>query len=231
LISDDLLLIGQQIETAYGGVIDLLAVDHVGNLVVLELKRDKTPRGIVAQALDYASWVQDLGHEAVEEMADAFLRPKSLEDAFKEKFDIEIPEVLNERHRIYIVAASLDSATERIVKYLSETHDVDINAATFAYFRSDDGELLGRSLLLDENEVQTRATIKSKRKPPRSWDELRGLAEESGVTDLYDQALRDLRPLFDGVSRTRTNIAFVGHMGENESHHGCHVPHCCIVRL
>ena len=35
---------------------------------------------------------------------------------------------------MYIVASSLDSSTERIVGYLSETHGVDINVATFAYF-------------------------------------------------------------------------------------------------
>ena len=44
LVSDDLFLIGQQVPTSYGGSIDLLAIDPVGNLVILELKRDKTPR-------------------------------------------------------------------------------------------------------------------------------------------------------------------------------------------
>ena len=217
LVSDDLLLIGRQIETAYGGVIDLLAIDVVGNLVVLELKRDKTPRDIVAQALDYASWVQDLDHEAIEEVANAFLKPNTLEQAFKQKFHAEMPDVLNERHRIFIVAASLDPATERIVKYLSETHDVDINAAMFSYFKSGESDLLGRSLLLDDDQVNTRATTKSKRRPPRSWEELRELASEVGLVGLYDRALLDLRPLFDGVRRTRTNVAFIGCMEGGES--------------
>ncbi|MCD6474685.1 MAG: DUF91 domain-containing protein [Anaerolineaceae bacterium] len=114
LISSDLLLIGQQVKTVYGGFIDLLAVDPVGNLVILELKRDKTPRDIVAQALDYASWVQDLGHESIMEIANGFLKGKTLEQAFREKFQTDLPDVLNERHRMYIVASSLDSATERI---------------------------------------------------------------------------------------------------------------------
>ncbi len=217
LISGDLLLIGQQVETAYGGFIDLLATDPVGNLVILELKRDKTPRDIVAQALDYASWVQDLGHEAIVEIANVFLKGKSLELAFKEKFQTELPDVLNERHRIYIVASYLDSATERIVKYLSETHNVDINVATFAYFKTGDRELLGRSLLLDETEVQTRAESKSKRKPPRSWEELRGIAEQNNVLELYDKALSELRDLHDGANRTRTNVALIGYMGDEKA--------------
>ena len=217
LISSDLLVIGQQVQTAYGGIIDLLAVDPVGNLVILELKRDKTPRDIVAQSLDYASWIQELGHELIVEIANDFLINKEFEQAFREKFHIDLPDVLNERHRIYIVASSLDSATERIVKYLSETHDIDINVATFAYFKIGDKELLGQSLLLDESQVQTRAESKSKRKPPRSWEELRGFAEQHGVLDLYDRALSELRILHDGVNRTRTNVAFVGYMGEEKS--------------
>ena len=54
LLSDELMLIGRQIRQ-YGLPLDLLAVDREGNLVVVELKRDKTPRDVVAQALDYAS--------------------------------------------------------------------------------------------------------------------------------------------------------------------------------
>jgi hypothetical protein len=217
LVSDNLLVIGQQVSTDYGGSIDLLAIDHVGNLVVLELKRDKTPRDIVAQVLDYASWVQGLNHESIEEIANAFLKNKTFEQAFREKFQTDIPDVLNERHRMYVVASYLDAATERIVKYLSETHDVDINVATFAYFKTADGELLGRSLLLDETDVQTRAESKSKRKLPRSLEEFRRVAEQQGVLELYNKALSELCPLFDGLNRSLSNVALVGYMGENKA--------------
>ena len=65
LISENLLVIGNQVETDYGGFIDILAIDVEGNLVILELKRDKTPRDIVAQTLDYASWVVTLRSEKI----------------------------------------------------------------------------------------------------------------------------------------------------------------------
>lgn len=155
LLSDDLLVIGRQIER-YGLPLDVLAVDRDGNLVVVELKRDRTPRDVVAQALDYASWVQELGREDVERYTTEHLG-KPFDEAFRRWFGDEPPEVVNERHRIYIVASSLDGTTQRIVEYLSSTHGVDINAAAFAYFNTGDGEFVARSLLLDEEDVERRA--------------------------------------------------------------------------
>jgi len=45
LLGTKLLVIGRQVRTSYGKLIDLLAMDGEGNLIVLELKRDRTPRG------------------------------------------------------------------------------------------------------------------------------------------------------------------------------------------
>jgi len=63
LLSDEWMLIGRQEDTSYGGRIDLLAVAPDGSLVLIELKRDRTPREVVAQALDYAGWVDELRAE------------------------------------------------------------------------------------------------------------------------------------------------------------------------
>src|SRR5271157_4657107 len=83
----DLLLIGEQVKTAFDKYIDLLCIDSSGNLVVVELKRDMTPRDVVAQALDYASWVQDLSAGEIEKIAADYFKGKSdLRSAFKEKF-------------------------------------------------------------------------------------------------------------------------------------------------
>jgi RecB family endonuclease NucS len=49
------MLIGRQQDTGFGGRIDLLAIAPDGALVLIEIKRDRTPREVVAQALDYAS--------------------------------------------------------------------------------------------------------------------------------------------------------------------------------
>ncbi|MBD1814499.1 DUF91 domain-containing protein, partial [Microcoleus sp. FACHB-DQ6] len=69
ILADDLLVIGRQVITDYGGKLDLLCIDRNGDLVIVELKKDKTSREVTAQALDYASWVKDLSKERVTEIA------------------------------------------------------------------------------------------------------------------------------------------------------------------
>lgn len=49
ILSAEWMLIGRQEKTQFGGIIDLLAIAPDGSLVLLELKRDKTPREIVSQ--------------------------------------------------------------------------------------------------------------------------------------------------------------------------------------
>lgn len=86
MLSNDLLVIGRQIETDFGGIIDLLCVDHSGDIVIVELKRDKTPREITAQILDYASWVKDLSNEKIVEIADRYLGDSSPEPSILLKY-------------------------------------------------------------------------------------------------------------------------------------------------
>lgn len=163
----DLVIIGSQVQTRYGGRIDLLAIDQQGDLVILELKRHQTPREVVAQALDYASWIAELTPQEVAEIAQTHLcRP--LNDAFQEQFETGLPEVINNDHRIVIVASELDPSSERIVQYLAARHALNINVVFFNCFQQDGKELIGRAWLLDPEEVEDRT--ESRRQV--AWDGL-----------------------------------------------------------
>ena len=190
-----------------GGTLDLLVVDEQANLVVVELKRDKTPRDVVAQTLDYASCIQDFGREDVERHTKDFLG-KEFDEAFEQRFGHEAPQTVNVRHRMFIVASSLDSRTQRIVEYLSRVHGVDINAATFSYFSTEQGEFVARSILLDEDEVERRAEAQTtKRRPIASEDALRNVAIENGVGELWDTAISGFSRIAK-KSRSQTTLSF-----------------------
>lgn len=65
ILSNEWMSIGHQVTTGHGGRIDLLAIAPDSSLVLIELKRDRTPRTVVAQAIDYASWVQELTSDEI----------------------------------------------------------------------------------------------------------------------------------------------------------------------
>jgi len=148
LLSDDWLVVGRQVRTPYGGIIDLLCLARDGNRVVVELKRGLTPREVTAQALDYASWVKDLG---AGELAEMYLErskdKKSLSDAFKEYFGDELSDDSGDvETQIVIVATNMDGSTERIIKYL-QGYDIDINVLFFNVFEHQGKRLLSRAWL------------------------------------------------------------------------------------
>lgn len=220
MISDDLLIIGRQVQTDFGGIIDLLCVDSNGDIAILELKRDKTPREITAQVLDYASWVKDLSNERITEIANDYLGDKGpLEKAFKDKFGLELPEILNESHKMFIIASEIDSSSERIIEYLSDSYGVGINAVTFQYFQKNGKEFLSRVFLIEPTEAEYRIKTKSpsKRKRPLTYEELEEIAEKNGVGNLYRKIIENLSNYFDQRATTRSSVTFIGLMGEEKS--------------
>jgi hypothetical protein len=156
--------IGNQIQTGYGKALDILAINKAGELVVIELKRNKTPREVVAQVLDYATWVEHLTYEKVNIFFEEKHQGMKLEQAFTDYFKVEIPEEFNESHRLIVVASELDNSTERIINYLS-ANGIPINAIFFRYFKEDKNEYLARSWLIDPfiEEESRRKTAKSQK--------------------------------------------------------------------
>jgi hypothetical protein len=66
LLDPNWLVIGRQVKTSNGKFLDLLCMDRDEDLVVVELKKDVTPREVTAQVIEYASYMteqksEDLG--------------------------------------------------------------------------------------------------------------------------------------------------------------------------
>lgn len=211
ILDKDLLVIGRQVSTDFGGSIDLLCVDSFGDTVIVELKRDKTPRDTVAQALDYASWVVDLSYERVMEIANQYLK-KSFAESFQSRFDTEPPESLNTNHKIVVVASEIDQKSERIISYLSNTFGVNINAVTFQYFKTTEGiELLTRVFLIEPEQVDSNTKNKgrSKRSLGLTLDQFYEIASNNGYEHLQ-QAIEKLKLLFPKISTNISKINLYG---------------------
>ena len=214
ILSDDYLIIGRQVPTLYNTFIDILGLDRKGDLVIIELKRDKTPRDTVAQVLDYASWVRDLSREEIISIANAYLKEKGpLESVFYRKFEENLPDVLNASHTMLVVASEIDASTDRIVHYLSDTHGLGINIAEFQHFKDKNtAEYLSRIFLIDP-EVATsnvERVVSSKRKPNLTRTELEEIADQNGVKEFYTALVENLRVCFDGSRTTMSSLGFEG---------------------
>ena len=180
----DLLVIGRQVQTAYGGYIDLLALDVDARVHVLELKRDRTPRDVVAQTLDYGSWVQGLGLEDLEQIyLDHHDGETDLGEAFAERFGSPLPDVVNADQQFTILASELDPTSDRIVEFLAESYGAPINAVFFRHFRDEDRDYLARTWLLDPLPTEGTGGGPSRRKS-RPWNG-RGFYNRAGPSRQY----------------------------------------------
>jgi hypothetical protein len=169
ILSDEWMLIGRQEGTGFGGRVDLMAVAPDGGLVIIELKRDRTPREVVAQAIDYASWIEKLEPDEIAAIYRRFAPGRSLAEDFRGYFHHDLDEdSLNTNHQIIIVAASLDDSTERIVRYLSEK-DIPINVLFFQVFTNGSEQLLSRAWLLDPVHTQASAATPPS-EPAEPWN-------------------------------------------------------------
>lgn len=227
ILSGQWMLIGRQELTGMGGRIDLLAIAPDASLVLIELKRNRTPREIVAQAIDYASWVEQLSSDKIAQIYQRFSGGSNLGVDFKERFGSELDEdALNESHQIVLVASELDDSTERIIGYLN-ARDIAINVLFFQVFQHGEKQLLSRVWLIDPGETQenvaTTPTVKGKREPwngefyvsfgpaeHRSWvDAVKYGYISAGGGSWYSQTLKLLSP----GDRVWVNIPGNGYVG------------------
>ena len=186
VLDPNLLVIGRQVKTAFGGVIDLLCLDGNGDTVIVELKKGKTPREVTAQALDYASWVKGLSSDEIISIADDYLGTShGLKHAFEQQFERDLPEDLNGGHRSLIVAESIDESTERIVRYLSDMK-VPINVATVQHFKGIDGKsILAQVYLIDPEEAEAKPSPTPRRAKRTTLRDLQEMADRNGVGPLF----------------------------------------------
>jgi hypothetical protein len=159
LLDPNWLVIGRQVKTSNGKFLDLLCMDRDEDLVVVELKKDVTPREVTAQVIEYASYMteqksEDLGKIYADYSAKYLGHDESLNEAYRKKFGADLDdELVNQKVRMVIVAAKMDDGTEHIIQYLRNTYDVDINILFFQVFQHGNDRLLSRVWFQEDMEL------------------------------------------------------------------------------
>lgn len=144
LEQEPLLIIGRQVSTDLGSVIDLLGISTSGNTVIIELKKGRTPREVITQILEYGVWVQNLGYAELHKMTLEKGSTKSLRELYMDYFGEaglleNIIENVNKEQLLIIVAKEIDQRTESIARYLREK-GINLRCLKYSYFSGESGE-------------------------------------------------------------------------------------------
>ncbi len=141
----ELLIIGRQVDTDLGKSIDLLGLDRAGNVVVVELKRNQTPRETVAQALEYAAYVERIGADQLESILHAHEDNESLRLAeyHREHFDLDESDAVsfNKDQSIVIVGQYITPEIRQTAQFLN-SKGVCVTCVEFSFFQAVGGDSL-----------------------------------------------------------------------------------------
>jgi len=140
-----LLILGRQVTTNLNTSIDLLGVDRDGNLAVVELKRDKTPRDTLAQALEYASFAVGLSGDQLEDILRQYTSDEnaSLVEYHRAFFALSEDDAVsfNKNQRLIIVGSGISQPVRQSALFLRQK-GIPVTCLEFRYFKAGGGEQL-----------------------------------------------------------------------------------------
>ncbi len=178
-----ILIIGRQVVTNLGGFIDLLALDREGDVVVVELKRDKTPRDTIAQSLDYAAFAVRLDTAQLEGILKAYLNDESLSLAehHREYFELNSDEAIafNKDQRIVIVGQRVTPEIRQTSTFL-RSKGIRVTCVEFTFFQANDGTRLLSQEIVVGKESEKPTQVASGSLPVVTEDAFLASADENG---------------------------------------------------
>ena len=218
----NLLIIGRQVSTNLGSIIDLLGVDRQGDVVVLELKRDKTPRDTLAQTLEYASFVENLDTEQLEMILQKYINDESvnLADYHRKSFELSPEEAVafNKDQRLLIVGQRISEEIRQTSTFLRKK-GVRVTCLEFTFFETMDGtKLLSHELVIGREPAKVKQVFSGS---------LPTISKETFLHSLDDQG----RPVFEKILNYAEKNSLPIHWGSkgfslNVDVNGVHIALC-----
>ena len=186
ILGENILIIGEQVSTNAGDI-DFLGIDASGDLIIIELKRDKLGRDALAQVIDYASEVASWTKEDINKRIN-----QNLENLLNDKnFQLQDSSI-NENQKILLVGFSMDDRLQRMIEWLSENYGMSINAVLLKYIKTKNGEeLIARTMVIPE-EIEKERTKKQKmQKKIQKFDEPGNYSEDELKKRLLNYLSKD----------------------------------------
>jgi hypothetical protein len=149
VFGESLLLVNNQVRTRTGKRADILALDRMGNSVIIELKRNNSPLGVETQALQYLA---DFSRFKGEHFLSRFSKDNpELEDNIRGFLGDEIRlEDINKNSRIISLARSFDSTLFSMGEWLS-SRGVAFRCIEYTPVEYENKRLLSFSVVFDRS--------------------------------------------------------------------------------
>jgi hypothetical protein len=178
-----ILIIGRQITTNLNSFIDLMGIDSSGNTLVIELKRDKTPRETIAQLLEYASFVERLDYSQLNEIYQDYSGEDiQLEEYHEQYFQNKSDEKVsfNKNSKLVIIAQDISKEIKQTAQYL-RGKGLDVFCLEFKYFLSKTGERIISSDVVVGEEEFIRQKVQSASLPKVNEEQFKNSLDPNGL--------------------------------------------------
>jgi hypothetical protein len=188
LLDGGLEVVGRQIHVE-GGIIDLLAIDLQGRWAVIEIKRGNLHRDAVAQALEYASCIAEMGFQELTGKVNDYLKSvgrenQEFEKTLRERIQSEGTDTKGREVVVYVVGTGQDPSLERILNFLGKSQRV-VHAVLFSVFELDGGH----RILVRELTSTDAASIS----PPPPLEEVLKVAGRNGLGEVFNSLVAAAR--------------------------------------
>jgi RecB family endonuclease NucS len=165
-----ILIIGRQVATNLNTFIDLIGIDELGNTVVIELKRDKTPRETLAQLIEYASFIDNLDYEQLNEIFQNYSGEEvGLEEYHQQYFENDTNQNVswNKNSKLVIIAQDITKEIKQTSLYLIKK-GIDVYCIEFKYFVNNSNiKMISSDFVVGDDEF-IRQKVKSETKLPKT---------------------------------------------------------------
>lgn len=165
-----ILIIGRQVTTNLNTFIDLIGIDEHGNTVVIELKRDKTPRDTLTQLIEYASFIDNLDYDQLNEIFQNYSGEEvGLEEYHQQYFENDTSQNVswNKNSKLVIVAQDITKEIKQTSLYLRKK-GIDVYCVEFKYFVNNSNiKMISSDFVVGDDEF-IRQKVKSDTKLPKT---------------------------------------------------------------
>jgi hypothetical protein len=206
---------------------DLIGMDRDGNIVVVELKKGRAPREVIAQILEYATWVSSLTDKEIISMATTYISQNQnigktrFDKLFIDKFEVDDFPSINQTQRLFIIAEEIPPRIASVCRFLRTSHGLDIHCIEFSVFETESGEMLVNS----ERIVGQEEVIEPKKKVGNRWS---GDIPVRQVVWEAVQKLTNYDPNYIFSPKEVTQVVLKKFPNFNKSTVGCQIISDCV---